>query len=136
MDAYSMRRQEGPPDLRPVAYGYLRAEHPQDLGAEALRLALGCFCEAQEWRLVTVFCDRDCDGSETARVGFTAVLDVLRLPSSALLVVPSLEHLSPDALVREGLLRQVQRTGARLVVVDEHQDQGTAKPGRRSGEGS
>jgi len=54
-----------------------------------------------------------------ARPGFAAVLDALALPDSVALVVPDLDHLSPDSLVREGLVRSVRRTGAKIIVAGE-----------------
>ncbi|MGH3624936.1 MAG: recombinase family protein [Sciscionella sp.] len=65
-----------------------------------------------------MFCDRDSDGSETARPGFAGALDALVLPASTALVVPSLAHLSPDATVRAALASMVRRAGAQVVVAE------------------
>jgi DNA invertase Pin-like site-specific DNA recombinase len=106
-----------PPDGRPVAYGYLRlAESDKDQLA-ALRLEIAAFCETAALLLVNTFYDRGYDGSEMARPGFAGLLDVLALPESTRLVVPDLLHLSPVDVVRQGLLRQVQRTGVSVVSV-------------------
>jgi DNA invertase Pin-like site-specific DNA recombinase len=84
-----------------------------------LRQQIAAFCRAEAFLLVTTFCDVGYDGSEMARPGFAALLDALSLPRSTRLVVPDLRHLSTDAAVREGLLRQVRRTGVSVLVAHE-----------------
>ncbi|MGH3624841.1 MAG: recombinase family protein [Sciscionella sp.] len=112
-----------PPDTRPAVYGYLRTDDTDEDTVSSLRTDLRIFCAARDWRLVTVFCDRDSDGSETARPGFAGALDVLALPEHTTLVVPSLEHLSPDTTVRAALTSMVRRTGATVVVTDALHEQ-------------
>jgi DNA invertase Pin-like site-specific DNA recombinase len=107
------------PDTRPAVYGYVRTDEA-DEAAASLRADLKLFCASRNWRLVTVFCDRDSDGSTMARPGFAGVLDALALPESTSLVVPSLDHLSPDTAVRSALISMVRRAGATVVVPDEH----------------
>ncbi|MGH3623258.1 MAG: recombinase family protein [Sciscionella sp.] len=107
-----------PTDTRPAVYGYLRTDDTDEDIVSGLRTGLRIFCAARDWRLVTVFCDRDSDGSETARPGFAGALDVLALPASTTLVVPSLEHLSPEEAVRAALASMVRRAGATVVVAE------------------
>src|SRR5712664_3714284 len=92
------------PITRAAAYGYILAEEPNEDQISGLRKEIGAFCRAEALHLVTVFCDRGYDGSETARPGFAAALDALALPDSTALVVPTKGHVSPNDTVREGLL--------------------------------
>jgi DNA invertase Pin-like site-specific DNA recombinase len=114
-------QQLASPHGRPVAYGYVRVAEPDDEVA-GLRQAIAEHCQANGWRLVTTFCDRGYDGSELARPGFSALLDVLALTESTHLVVPELDHLSGDKTVRSGLVRQVGRRGITLVVACRQTD--------------
>lgn len=116
--------QSASPHGRPVAYGYVRVAEP-DGEVAGWRQAIAEHCQASGWRLVTTFCDRGYDGSELARPGFAALLDVLALPESTHLVVPDLDHLSEDGTVRSGLVRQVERRGITLVVAGRQ----TERPG-------
>jgi hypothetical protein len=111
--------QTKPPDTRIQAFGYVRAEDPADDQIPALRAEIAAFCRAEDLRLVTIFCDRGSDGSELARPGFAGLLDALAVTRDVRLVIPDSNHLSPYEAVREGLLRQVRRTGARLLVTRE-----------------
>ncbi|MGH3623628.1 MAG: recombinase family protein [Sciscionella sp.] len=109
MAARRPARESG--DTRPAVYGYLRTNDPDEDTVASLRVDVRVFCAGRDWRLVTVFCDRGSDGSETARPGFAAALDALALPDSMALVVPSLTHLSPDEAVRAVLASMVRRAG-------------------------
>lgn len=107
------------PDRRPVAFGYLRADDPHDAEIAGLRTEIAGYCRAEDLRLVTTFSDLGWDGSQLARPGFAGLLDALTVSTDARLVTPDLGHLSPSCVIREGLLRQVRRTGARLIVTRE-----------------
>ncbi|MGH3623421.1 MAG: recombinase family protein [Sciscionella sp.] len=115
-------------DTRPAVYGYLRTDDTDETTVTRLRTDLRIFCAARDWRLVTVFCDRDSDGSDTARPGLARALDVLALPASTTLVVPSLTHLSPDEAVRAALTSMVQRVGAKVVVAEALNGRSTSLP--------
>lgn len=115
--AFEMSEPNENPIARAAAYGYILAEEPNEDQISDLRKEIGAFCRREALHLVTVFCDRGYDGSETARPGFAAALDALALPDSAALVVPTEGHVSPNDTVREGLLRQVKRTGANVLMV-------------------
>jgi hypothetical protein len=69
--------------------------------------------------VIRVFSDLGWDGTQLARPGFAGLLDASSVSTDARLVTPDLSHLSPFGVIREGLLRQVRRTGARLVVTPE-----------------
>lgn len=113
---------------RPAVYGYLRTDDRNEAAVAGARAKLQRFCAQRDWRLVTVFCDRDCDGTDMARPGFAAALDALALPESTTLVVASLDHLSPDETVRAALMSMVRRVGARVVVAEAAMDEPTATP--------
>jgi hypothetical protein len=102
-----------------VAYGYLCVEDADEAEVASLRKEIGACCVREGLRLVTVFCDRGVNPATMARGGFTGLLDVLALPDSTTLVVPDLNYVSPQAAVREGLLRQVKRTGCSVLVIRE-----------------
>jgi hypothetical protein len=100
-----------------LVFGYIRAEEPDEIEIGLLRKEMAAYCEVNDYRLATVCCDRGSDGSEFSRPGFTVALDVLALPTSYALLVPALAHLSPQEVIREGLIRLVRRTGAQLFVI-------------------
>ena len=116
--APSRRTPETATNTRPAVYGYVRSDGTDEATVASLRADLALFCAERGWRLVTVFCDRGCDGSDTARPGFAGALDALVLPESTALVVPSPAHLSPDATVRAVLASMVRRAGAKIAVVE------------------
>jgi hypothetical protein len=104
-----------------LVYGYIRAEEPDEIEIALLRTEMAAYCDAHGYRLTNVCCDRGSDGTESDRAGFTAALDALTLPSSYGLLVPALAHLSTDDVVRDGLVRLVRRTGAKLLVLHAEQ---------------
>jgi resolvase-like protein len=119
-------RAQTNPTTPPSAYGYLRTEESNEELISTCRMALADFCRAHGRRLVTVFCDRGSDGSEIARPGFAALLDVLALPEATAVLVPDLDHLSPHEDVRNVLVHMVKRVGAGVVVTDGTATQGSA----------
>jgi hypothetical protein len=100
-----------------LVYGYIRADEPDEIEIALLRADMAAYCQAHGYRLTNVCCDRGSDGTEWDRAGFTAALDALKLPSSYALLVPTLADLSTDEVVRQGLVRLVRRTGAKLLVL-------------------
>lgn len=113
-------------DMTQLVYGYVRAQEPDENEIALLRKEMSEYCKANDYRLATVCCDRGSDGTEWGPASFTAALDALSLPSTLGLLVPALGHLSTDALVRDGLVRLVRRTGAKLLVLhaDESDEAG------------
>lgn len=105
-----------------MAYGYVRVADPNDAAVAMLRQTVADHCTANGRHLATIFCDRGSDGSELARPGFSALLDVLALPESTHLVVPELDYLSADDTIRSGLVRQVERRGVSLVALHQQTD--------------
>lgn len=113
-------------DKRPVVYGYLRAERPDEIEIGLWRKELVRFCEQQGYRLEVVITDRRVEGDVTKRIGFTAVLDVLELSNSHAVVVPSLDHISPCPHTRALLFREIKRTAS--LVIEAHEEPGEAQP--------
>lgn len=111
-----------------LVYGYIRVEEPDEIEIALLRKEMGEYCQVNALRLASVCCDRGSDGTDLSRPGFTAALDALALPTSHALLVPALGHLSPDGVVREGLMRLVRRTGATLLVMHAPSDVSPVEP--------
>jgi hypothetical protein len=108
-----------------MVYGYVRVEEPDEIEIALLRKEMADYCVANNYQLATVCCDRGGDSTEWSRAGFTAALDALALPSTYGLLVPALGHLSTDPIMRDGLVRLVKRTGARLLVLNASSEEQT-----------
>lgn len=100
-----------------TAYGYIRMETPDEIEIALQRREIGTFCAARGLTLGAVFVDRGVQGDVTARLGFTALVDVLSFPDSYAVVVPTLGHLSERPGVRRVLTSRIQGTASRLLVV-------------------
>ncbi len=128
-----------PSSQGPTVYGYVRVETVDHSAITVLRQEVRRFCQAEGLRLMTVCCDPSCDGSSTVRPGLVAVLDALALPETFALVVPDLDHLSRDDVIRKDLVRSVRRTGAKVLTIRQKIcDEGTddishVTGGRRNG---
>lgn len=111
---------------RPLVYGYLCAEEPDEIRIGLWRKEIGLFCLERGYRLALIFVDRGIPHGQVARTGFTGLLDVLDLDVSHGVVVPSLDHLSGDDHVFALLERLIRRTASKLIVIDEEADSGKA----------
>ena len=105
-----------------IVYGYLLAEDSDEIQIGLWRKEIAAFCEARGYRLALVFVDRGIPHEQVARIGFTALLDVLELRTAHAVVVPSIDHLSGDNHAIAVLRRLVRRTGSQLVLIDEKPD--------------
>jgi DNA invertase Pin-like site-specific DNA recombinase len=106
-------------DTRPLAYGYVRLNEVDREAATRWRAAIGDRCVRDGRRLVTTFCDFDCDGSILARPALTELLVALRAAPQAAVVVPDLTHLSAAQSIRGALLLLLHRTEHQLVTLQE-----------------
>jgi DNA invertase Pin-like site-specific DNA recombinase len=104
------------------AYGYLLAEMPDEVQIGLWRKEIATFCEARGHRLALIFVDRGLPHEQVARIGFTALLDVLELRTTQAVVIPSLDHLSSDNHAIAVLRRTIRRTGTKLIVIDGEVD--------------
>ncbi|PRY40513.1 recombinase family protein [Umezawaea tangerina] len=107
---------------RPVVYGYLRLEEPDNDQIAMLCKELSSYCAEAGFLLASVFVDREVPGKQVKRPGFAGVIDVLDLASSHGVVVPHLDHLSIDNEVLAFLRRLIRRRGSVLLVVHEEED--------------
>lgn len=105
----------------PIVYGYLRV--PVDQLGRALRLegVLAAFAGEHALQLGATFMDRTTSEDTFHRPGFTALLDVLRLPGTAGAVIPDWHHLSPDPDEVPTLVQAIARTGCRIFVAHDAQ---------------
>lgn len=105
-----------PAPAKPLVYGYVRMEEPDEIQIAVLCKDIGTFCALHGYGLGTVFIDRGVPEEVFARTGFTALLDALRLPGAQAVVVPDLEHLSSQAFVQDALTRMVTAVGSQVLV--------------------
>lgn len=106
-------------DDRPLAYGYVRLEDIDHQTAARHRREIGRWCVRDGFRLISTFCDLDCDGTTLARAALTELLQALRVAPQAVVVVPDLGHLSPAESIRSALLLLLHRGEHRLVTLRE-----------------
>ena len=59
------------------------------------------------------------DGQALARPGLAELREALKETSGLVVVVPTLDHLSPSELIRGPLLLMVHRFGSRLLVANQ-----------------
>ncbi|MEV0589429.1 hypothetical protein [Nonomuraea sp. NPDC050310] len=97
----------------PAVYGYIRAAGISAPRRDALSATIAAFCELHELRLAGVFAERDREQS----AAFAGLLDVLGLPATYGVVVPTLSHLAPHAALTSLRVRQVEALGARLLTI-------------------
>jgi hypothetical protein len=115
----STEDQEAAKPPRPVVYGYCKVAKGDAVRAAFLKEDLRVFCRSKGFMLSTVFTDFGVDDISVVRPGFSSLLDVCQLVGSYGVVVPSRMHLSGHEATLDLLTRQIRRTGARLVAVDE-----------------
>jgi DNA invertase Pin-like site-specific DNA recombinase len=111
------------PTDQPVAVAYLRLDEDSDHDRfAALLLDIAVCCQDQGLRLARSFTDRGYDGRTLARPGLAELQETLKDRLGLVVVVPTLDHLSPSELIRAPLLRMVQQHGGRLLVANEPND--------------
>lgn len=109
-------------DTRPLAYGYVRLDDVDHQTAARYRHAIGLWCVQDGFRLISTFCDLDCDGTTLARSALTDLLQALRDAPQAVVVVPDMMHLSPAESIRGALLLRLHRGEHQLVTLEEIAD--------------
>ncbi len=113
----SVAANEPSGDKAKTVYGYIRMEKPDEIEIALQRKEIGAFCAAQELMLGAVFIDRGVHGDVTARLGFTALVDVLCFADSYAVVMPTLDHLSERPGIRRVLTSRIRGTASRLLAV-------------------
>jgi DNA invertase Pin-like site-specific DNA recombinase len=111
------------PSGQPAALAYLRFDDDSahDRFAALLQDIAVC-CQNQGLRLARIFTDRGYDGRTLARPGLAELQEALKDRPGLVVVVPTLDHLSPSELIRVPLLRMAQQHGGRLLVANEPDD--------------
>jgi hypothetical protein len=105
----------------PVVYGYLRIDGRDTTALAALCAELTWYCLDNGFELGPVFADRDVADEEYRRAEFGDLLAAVRDSPAETVVVPTLDHLSPQPFVLDALLRSVRLTGTRVLVMDGSQ---------------
>ena len=113
---------------RPVVYGYLRAEEPDELELVVWRKEIARFCHARGLHLMTVFVDRREPPYRVKRPGLAGLLDVLTMPGSDAVVTPTVAHLSTDRAVLDVLHRTISLTGSRVLVIHDSNRDAEGRP--------
>jgi hypothetical protein len=104
---------------RLLVFGYLRTAHRARPTVNAWKRELAEAAVREDYALASVFTDNGVSDMTVIRPGFSALLDVLRLPTVYGVLLLASHHLSWRPLVFATLHRQVQLTGARVLIVAE-----------------
>jgi hypothetical protein len=114
-----MPKQQVKSSEQPPAVGYLRLNEHDDAAFAVLLKDIAACCLREGLRLVRTFYDRGYDGSQLARAGIVEVQEALRGTPGLVVVVPTLDHLSPADVIRSPLTRMIHRLGGKLLVANE-----------------
>jgi hypothetical protein len=114
MPKASVKSSEQPP-----AVGYIRLDDHDDSQFAVLLKDIATCCLREGLRLVRTFYDRGYDGSQLARAGIVEVQEALRATPGLVVVVPTLDHLSPANVIRSPLTLMIHRLGGKLLVACE-----------------
>ncbi len=124
MGTYSRKAEAMPahvvtPSQQPPAVGYYRLEEHDAAESATLLKVIATACLRENVRLVKTFTDRGYDGSQFARPGIMELRDALLDAAGLVVIVPSLDHLSPIEALRTPLQTMISTLGGRLVIADE-----------------
>jgi hypothetical protein len=108
-----------PADPKPLVYGYLCVEEPDEVQISLLCKDMTTFCKLNGYLLGSIYIDRGVRDDSFARAAFTSLLDALRKPDAYAALVPTLDHLSTQEFVRDALQHMVELTGAEVLAVYE-----------------
>jgi len=100
-----------------VVFGYVRLSRADSGGVRRLRRRIDAYCAREGLALELVFADSGIGDAELVRPGWTALLDALRRTGGPVVVLPTLDHLSRDPLLRAELRTQLSEAGATVAVV-------------------
>ncbi len=103
----------------PPAVGYLRLDDDDDHAFAGILKDIAVCCQREGLRLTRTFTDRGYDGRVLARPGLADLREALQNQPGLVVVVPTLDHLSPSDLIRGPLLLMVHRHSGRLLVANE-----------------
>jgi Resolvase, N terminal domain len=114
-----MPKSQVKPSEQPPAVGYICVDEAEDGEIAAFLKEIAVCCLREELRLVRTFCDQGYDGTQLARPGIVELRQALLETSGLVVIVPTLDHLSPADSIRSPLTIMIHRLGARLVVAEE-----------------
>ena len=101
----------------PVVFGYIRLSRPDNSRLELLRGDIREFCIREGLALDLVFADSGVNDIDLVRPGWTALIDALAQANAYAVVVPTLDHLSRDPVLRAELRAQITQTGATICLM-------------------
>jgi Resolvase, N terminal domain len=114
-----------PASKRLTVHGYLRTDERRADYANSCADLLAWWSKTEGWRLGTIFRDLGISSDTLVRPGFGGLLDVLRMPDSAAVLVIDSTHLSASASVAKRLTLAVRRTGTQVrILADELREVG------------
>lgn len=103
----------------PPAVGYVRVDEADEREIKLLLKDIAACCLRESLRLTRTFVDRGYEGRELARPGIVELREGIKEQAGLVVVVPSLDHLSPVEHIRGPLLLMVHRLGGRVLVANE-----------------
>lgn len=107
------------PETSP-AHGYARLTHDDEGKIEDIRSRMTELCNSDKITLEAIYFDRDTADDSLNRPGLEKLLaNLLCRRPGAVVVVLSLDHLSPLPATRTALMTLIGRTGTRLVTLDQ-----------------
>lgn len=115
--------------VKPLVHGYVRMEWPAETEIAEMREDISAYCSVHGYQLGKVFVDRGVPDDALARTGFIDLLDSVRLTQAHAVVVPTVDHLSPEAFVQDALTRMVEQANAAMLVVYESNGRGPVSEG-------
>jgi DNA invertase Pin-like site-specific DNA recombinase len=105
-----------------VVWGYLSFENADEIEIAAWRHEIAVYCRSRGLKLAGVRIDRGLPTDQIVRPGFSALLEVLELPTSTGVVIPHPDHLSRDVNAQALLVHRIRHTASRLILIDEVPD--------------
>ncbi|WKK23920.1 hypothetical protein QZH56_35415 [Streptomyces olivoreticuli] len=99
----------------PVVYGFLRLVNVPAARRAALEQSLAEYCRQHELTLSGLFTERI---TEVNSVAFTGLMDVLEVPGTYGVVLPSASHLGPKAIAA-ARGKRIAASGVRLLLARE-----------------
>ncbi|MFD5696843.1 hypothetical protein [Streptomyces lasiicapitis] len=111
----------------PYVYGYLRHGRARAGRRQALAESLALYCSQHELTLCGVFTEADATARDIHSPAFTGALDVLALPDTYGLVIPTRSHLGPRHVTAERE-RQIADLDVRLMMIRPPQTRRTRTP--------
>jgi hypothetical protein len=122
--------------IKPLVYGYIRMEEPDEAKIAGLRTDLGEFCSTSDYHLDSIFVDLGVSDGVFARTEFTRLLAAARETGAHGVVVPALSHFPSDTFVQDALVRMVELTGAAVFVVNKPDGDDSPPVGREGERGA